>query len=60
MLKNPLASAGDARDGSLIPESARSSGVGNGYPLQGSCVENSMDRGGWQGTVHGTQGVGHG
>ena len=28
-----------------------SSGVGNGNPLQGSCQENPMDRGGWQSTV---------
>ena len=28
-------------------------GEGNGYPLQGSCLENSMDRGAWQATVHG-------
>ena len=26
---------------------------GNGYPLQYSCLENSMDRGAWQPTVHG-------
>ena len=26
---------------------------GNGYPLQYSCLENSMDRGAWQATVHG-------
>ena len=25
----------------------------NGYPLQYSCLENSMDRGAWQATVHG-------
>ena len=30
-----------------------SSGVGNGNPLQGSCQENPMDRGGWQSTGHG-------
>ena len=29
-----------------------SSGEGNGYPLQYSCLENSMDRGAWQATVH--------
>ena len=28
-------------------------GEGNGYPLQDSGLENSMDRGGWQGIVHG-------
>ena len=31
----------------------RSSGEGNGYPLQYSGLENCMDRGAWQGTVHG-------
>ena len=29
------------------------SGVGNGKPLQYSCLENPMDRGAWQATVHG-------
>ena len=28
-------------------------GQGNGYPLQYSCLENAMDRGAWQATVHG-------
>ena len=27
-------------------------GVGNGYPLQYSCLENSMNRRAWQATVH--------
>ena len=31
----------------------RSPGVGNGNPLQYSCLENSMDRGAWQAIVHG-------
>ena len=31
----------------------RSPGEGNGYPLQYSCLENSIDRGAWQATVHG-------
>jgi len=33
--------------------SGRSPGEGNGYPLQYSCLESSMDRGTWQATVHG-------
>ena len=37
----------------LIPGLGRSPGEGNGYPLQYSCLENSMDRGAWQATVHG-------
>ena len=45
-------SAGNAGDLGLIPGSGRSSGEGNGYPLQYSCLENSMDRGAWQATVH--------
>ena len=34
------------------PESGRCPGVGNGYPLQYSCLENPMDRGAWWATVH--------
>ena len=37
----------------LIPGLGRSPGEGNGYPLQYSCLENPMDRGAWQATVHG-------
>ena len=48
-------SACNARDLDLIPESERSSGEGNGNPLQYSCPENPMDRGVWQATVHGVQ-----
>ena len=33
--------------------SGRSPGEGNGDPLQYSCLENPMDRGAWQATVHG-------
>ena len=36
-----------------IPGLGRSPGEGNGYPLQYSCLENSIDRGAWQATVHG-------
>ena len=35
------------------PGVERHPGVGNGNPLQYSCLENSMDRGAWQTTVHG-------
>ena len=38
-------SACDVEDLSLIPGSGRSSGEGNGYLLQYSCLENFMDRG---------------
>ena len=34
-------------------------GEGNGNPLQDSCLENSMDRGAWQATVHGVPKIGH-
>ena len=51
MVKNPPASAGDARDEGSIPGSGRSPGVGNGNPLQYSCLENSVDRGAWQAAV---------
>ena len=46
VVKNP-ANAGNARDVDLIPGSGRSPEVGNGNPLQYSCLENSMDRGAW-------------
>ena len=40
-------------DQSSIPGLGRYPGEGNGYPLQHSCLQNSMDRGAWQATVHG-------
>ena len=46
-------SACNARDLGSIPRSGRSPGGGNSYPLQYSCLENSMDRGAWRATVHG-------
>ena len=52
-------SAGQAGDMGSIPGSARSPGVGNGNPLQYSCLENPMNRGAWQATVHGLQRVRH-
>ena len=53
MVKNPPANGGDTGDAGSIPELGRSPGVGNGNPLQYSCLENSMDRGTWWATVHG-------
>ena len=53
MVKNLPACVGDARDMSFIPGLERSPGVGNGYPLQYSSLETSMDRGTWWTTVHG-------
>jgi len=49
VVKNPPANAGD--QGS-VPGLGRCPGVGHGYPLQYSCLGNSMGRGGWQATVH--------
>ena len=53
MVKNTPTNAGDIRVAGSIPGSGRSPGEGNGYPLQYSCPENSMDRAVWQATVHG-------
>ena len=46
-------SACNEGDLGLIPGLGRSPGEGNGTPLQYSCLENPMDRGAWQTTVHG-------
>ena len=45
-------SACNAEDSGLIPGLGRSSGEGNGNPLQYSCLENPMDKGAWRTTVH--------
>ena len=45
-------SAYNAGDPGSIPRLGRFPGEGNGNPLQYSCLENSMDRGAWQTTVH--------
>ena len=52
VVKNLPASGGDISDVGLIPGSGRSPAEGNGNPLQYSCLENPMGRGGWQATVH--------
>ena len=52
-------SACNAGDPGLIPGSGRSSGEGNGNPLQYSWLQNPMDRGSWKATVHGILRVGH-
>ena len=49
----------NAEDLGSIPGSGRSSGEGNGNPLQSSCLENPMDRGAWRATVHGVTTVRH-
>ena len=53
VVKNPPASAGDARDSGSNPGWGRFSGGGNVSPPQYSCLENSMDRGACWATVHG-------
>ena len=52
VVNNP-ANSGDTRDLGSIPGSGRSPGVGNGKPLQYSCLENPMHTGAWQATAHG-------
>ena len=59
VVKNPPASAGDARNTGLIPGSGRSLGEGNSNPLEYSCLENSMDRGAWWAQSMRSQRVGH-
>ena len=54
-VKNPLAMKEMQRLGGSTPGSGRSSGGGNGNPLQYSCLENPVDRGVWQATVYGSQ-----
>ena len=52
VVQNLPANAGDTRHMGSIPGSERSPGVGNGEPLQYSCLENPMNRGTWQATAH--------
>ena len=52
VVKNPPGNARDVRDVGLeVCGSGRSSGGGNGNPLQYSCLEDPMDRGAWRSTV---------
>ena len=46
-------SAYNVGDQGLISGSERSTGEGNGKPLQYSCLENPMNEGSWQATIHG-------
>ena len=50
---NLPANSGDSGDAGSIFGSGRSPAEGNGYSLQYSCLEDPMDRGAWQATVHG-------
>ena len=47
VIKDTPANTGDARNTVLSAGSVRSPGVGNGSPLQYSCLKNSRDRGAW-------------
>ena len=53
VVRKTSANTGDIRDTGSIPELGRSSGGGNGNPIQYFCLENPKDRGAWQVTVHG-------
>ena len=53
VVRNPPVSAAAAEDTGSIPGSGRSPGVGNGNPLQDSCLGNSKDRGTWQASLWG-------
>ena len=52
VVKNLPSSAEDVRDEGSIPGSGRSPDGGHGNPLQYSCLENPIDRGAGQATVH--------
>ena len=52
MVKNLPANAGDARVMGSTPGLGRFPGGGHGSPYQYSCLENPMDRGAWQATIH--------
>ena len=50
--RNLPANAGDIKEAGSIPGLGRSPGVGNGNPLQYSCLEHPMDRGVWWAIIH--------
>ena len=52
VVKNLSANAGGVTDRDSVPGWGRSSGEGNGNLPQYSCLENSMNRGAWQATLH--------
>ena len=52
VIKDLPANAGNIRNTGSIPRLGRSPGGGHGNPLSYSCLENPMDRGAWQATVH--------
>ena len=52
VLNKSPANARDIRDAGSVPGLSRSPGGGYDNPLQYSCLENPVDRGAWQATVH--------
>ena len=52
VVKNPSANAVDIRDAGSIPGLGRSLGGGHGNPFRYFCLDNPMDKGTWQATVH--------
>ena len=52
VVENPPVNAGDIRDAGAIHGLGRSPEGEHSNPLQYSCLENAMDRGTWQATVH--------
>ena len=52
LVKNLPVNARDLRDAGLIPGLGRSLQEGKGNPLQYSCLENPIETGAWQVTVH--------
>ena len=60
-LCNPVGKASACKAGDLrpVPGSGSFPGEGNDNPLQYSCLENPVDIGTWQATVHGISRVGH-
>ena len=53
VVKNPSANAGDETGTGSTSGSGRSPRVGNGNPLQYSCLGNPMDKGAWWARVQG-------
>ena len=53
VIKNLPSNTEDIRDVGSVPGLGRFSGEGNGNSLQYSCLENPIDKGAWQATVHG-------
>ena len=52
VVKNISVNVGDIREAGSIPGTGRSPGIGHVNPLQYCCLENPIDRGAWEATVH--------